>query len=84
MWPISSFYSDRQGNPYIENHHIIWLSQGNKDSINNTVALCTNCHCKMHVVNSADDIQKLLQAVKVIAVYKNYKINDKHSEYGGE
>lgn len=33
----------------METHHVVWLSQG-ADSVDNTVALCPNCHRKMHIV----------------------------------
>lgn len=34
--------------PYLEVHHILPLSQGGKDTIENVVALCPNCHRKRH------------------------------------
>lgn len=40
-------------------HHIIWLLGGGEDTIQNTVALCPNCHRKMHVLNLEFDLQKL-------------------------
>ena len=52
----------RNGEPYLETHHIVWLSKGGEDSINNVVALCPNCHKKMHYLNSSDDILKLKQS----------------------
>ena len=45
--------------PYLESHHIVWLSRGGPDCPKNTVALCPNCHRKMHVVNAKKDIEKL-------------------------
>lgn len=53
-------FNDNYGNPYLESHHIIWLSKGGDDSIENMVALCPNCHRKMHVIANEQDI-KLLQ-----------------------
>lgn len=47
------------GEPYLESHHVIWLSQGGQDSIENTVALCPNCHRKMHIINGQADVAKL-------------------------
>ncbi|MET0016468.1 HNH endonuclease [Oscillibacter sp.] len=52
-------FKDKDGNPYLESHHINWLSAGGADSIENTVALCPNCHRKMHIVNSLEDVAKL-------------------------
>jgi 5-methylcytosine-specific restriction protein A len=45
--------------PYLEVHHIIWLSKGGNDDIDNTVALCPNCHKKMHILNLDKDIECL-------------------------
>ena len=54
-------FKDSKGQPYLETHHIQWLANGGEDSITNTVALCPNCHRKMHVLNSITDKEKLLQ-----------------------
>lgn len=54
-------FNDKNGNPYLESHHIIWLSEGGSDELSNTVALCPNCHKKMHIVNDEMDVQKLLK-----------------------
>ena len=34
--------------PYLEVHHKTWLSRGGKDSVENAIALCPNCHRKIH------------------------------------
>ena len=52
-------FANASNEPYLESHHIVWLAHGGSDSIENTVALCPNCHRKMHVVNDAKDIRKL-------------------------
>lgn len=52
-------FKDKKGQPYLETHHIEWLSEGGEDSIKNTVALCPNCHRKMHALNIQADIEKL-------------------------
>ncbi len=54
-------FNDKNGEPYLEAHHIVWLSKGGKDSTSNTVALCPNCHKRMHVLDSIDDVDKLLR-----------------------
>lgn len=59
-------FNKANGNPYLESHHIIWLSEGGEDSIENTVALCPNCHRKMHIVNLPEDVQRLKERNKVI------------------
>lgn len=52
-------FNDCGGKPYLETHHIIWLSEGGDDSVENVVALCPNCHTKMHVLNVESDVEKL-------------------------
>jgi len=48
-------FRNRDGEPYLETHHVKPLSEGGEDSILNTVALCPNCHRKMHVLGKEDD-----------------------------
>ena len=59
-------FNDKNGNPYLESHHIIWLCEGGADTLENTAALCPNCHRKMHIVNNEDDVNKLLEKNKDI------------------
>jgi 5-methylcytosine-specific restriction protein A len=54
-------FKDRDGAPFLEIHHIVWLSRGGDDTIENTVALCPNCHRKMHLLDLERDKKKLLQ-----------------------
>lgn len=57
-------FQNKSGIPYLEAHHIIWLSEGGIDSIGNTAALCPNCHRKMHVLNKESDKKKLTKLAK--------------------
>lgn len=59
----SAPFKDRDGDPYLECHHIVWLSKGGTDSIDNCVALCPNCHRKMHIVALEDDIKLLKKSI---------------------
>lgn len=34
--------------PYLEVHHVVWLSKGGEDTVENTLALCPNCHREAH------------------------------------
>lgn len=52
-------FTDKNGEPYLECHHIDWVSQGGIDSVDNCVALCPNCHRKMHILNQTRDIESL-------------------------
>jgi len=60
-------FNSSNGEPYLEVHHIVWLSKGGLDAIENAVALCPNCHRKMHVKNNENDIQLLISIAKSLA-----------------
>ncbi len=57
-------FLDKYGEPYLEAHHVIWLADGGTDSIDNVVALCPNCHRKMHICDDNEDVQKLLRVAR--------------------
>lgn len=42
------FISRQTGRPYLEVHHIKMLKDRGRDTIDNVVALCPNCHRKRH------------------------------------
>ena len=52
-------FRDKRNEAYLECHHVVWLAQGGEDTIANTVALCPNCHRKMHVLNRNADKERL-------------------------
>lgn len=52
-------FCDHSGEPFLETHHIIPLANEGTDSIENVVALCPNCHRKMHVLNLPADVTTL-------------------------
>ena len=55
-------FKTKDGSPYLETHHIVWLSNGGEDTPENTVALCPNCHRKMHSLNLKKDRDFLIDA----------------------
>jgi 5-methylcytosine-specific restriction protein A len=57
------FYN-KKGEPYLECHHIIWIAKGGPDEVDNAVALCPNCHRKMHSLDEAADVEYLKKVVK--------------------
>ena len=57
-------FDDQNGDPYLECHHIDWLSKGGMDSAENCVALCPNCHRRMHILNDPADINTLKAKIK--------------------
>jgi 5-methylcytosine-specific restriction protein A len=54
-------FKNARNEGYLECHHIVWLAKGGQDTVANTVALCPNCHRKMHVLNRKTDREKLKQ-----------------------
>ena len=52
-------FQNKKHEGYLECHHIVWLAKGGEDTVANTVALCPNCHRKMHVLNRKMDKEKL-------------------------
>ena len=52
-------FKKKNGDPYLEVHHVEQLSKGGDDTIENAVALCPNCHRKMHSLGLQSDIKKL-------------------------
>ena len=42
------FLRKSNGSPYLEVHHIIPLSEDGTDTLENVLALCPNCHRKVH------------------------------------
>lgn len=63
-------FQDKDGKPYLEAHHVIWLGEGGTDSLDNIVALCPNCHRKMHTLDLEEDVDKLL------SIARSYKRNN--------
>lgn len=52
-------FKSKKGEPYLETHHIVWLARGGEDSIANTVALCPNCHRRVHELEASADVKAL-------------------------
>ena len=52
-------FSDRYGDPFLEIHHIVPLPEGGPDTIENVVALCPNCHRKVHILQLPGDVARL-------------------------
>lgn len=58
-------FKNKDGELYLETHHVEWLSKGGTDTLDNTVALCPNCHRKMHVLDLEEDKSEL----KLVAAF---------------
>lgn len=55
-------FLDADDQPFLESHHIVWLSRGGDDVTENTVALCPNCHRELHHGPRREALQALLLA----------------------
>jgi len=53
-------FTTKKNEPYLETHHIIWLSEGGEDTVKNTAALCPNCHRRVHILKDPEDQKDLL------------------------
>ena len=60
---LAAPFRDRNGEPFLEIHHIIPLEEGGTDTIENVAALCPNCHRKMHELNLPADVVRLRNRV---------------------
>ena len=60
----SAPFKRKDGTPFLEVHHIQWISRGGPDTIENTVSLCPNCHKKMHILDIGSDKTKLESVAK--------------------
>lgn len=56
---VDAPFHDKHGQPFLEVHHIHYLSKGGSDSIYNVVALCPNCHRKIHQLEIEEDVKKI-------------------------
>jgi hypothetical protein len=52
------------GRPFLEVHHLEWLSRGGADTPDNAVALCPDCHRRMHELDLEDDRSRLARVLK--------------------
>ena len=57
-------FIDKHGEPYLESHHVIRLADGGQDTMDNVVAVCPNCHRKLHVLQDSVDVITLKNVAK--------------------
>lgn len=56
-------FEDPEGVPYLEVHHIAPVADEDSDVPSNAVALCPNCHRKIELCPSPEDLKKLARLV---------------------
>lgn len=67
------------GHMFLECHHLVYLSNAGADAIYNTVALCPNCHRKMHLglkKEVDESFDELLQKVNSYLKYESVIFQD--------
>ena len=57
-------FKDKNNEPYLEAHHVKRLADGGSDSMDNVVAICPNCHCRMHILNEEKDQELLVEVAR--------------------
>jgi 5-methylcytosine-specific restriction endonuclease McrA len=58
-------FTSKTGEPYLHAHHIHELSDGGSDTVDTVVALCPNCHYRVHHGEDGDEYnQELLEVVQ--------------------
>ena len=65
---------DKNGRPYLESHHVITLAENGPDAIYNTVAICPNCHRRIHMLHQKEDVERLSKVIM------NYLLSDEDKE----
>jgi len=51
-----AFLKSKNNIPYLEVHHLRKLSDNGSDTVTNAVAICANCHRKLHYANNRDEL----------------------------
>lgn len=75
MCGSEALFIDKKGLPYLEEHHVVRLADGGADAIDNAVALCPNCHRRVHVVGTKKIQKSLFQRLMAYAeLEKQYNV----------
>lgn len=62
-------FSRPDGSAYLELHHLLPLSEGGEDTIGNALAVCPNCHRRLH---HGADKEKLISEIRMKVGRLNY------------
>lgn len=61
---VDAPFIDKNGEPFLESHHVLKLADGGEDTIYNCAGICPNCHRKCHSLNLKEDFDKLMGLMK--------------------
>lgn len=51
-------FERNDGSPYLEVHHVHPLAEGGSDTVENTIAVCPNCHRNLHFGKYKNEIKQ--------------------------
>jgi predicted HNH restriction endonuclease len=54
-------FTDENGSPYLETHHVDELGEGGEDSPDKVVAICPNCHKQLHHGRNKKELNEYLR-----------------------
>jgi hypothetical protein len=57
-------FAGKDGKPYCEVHHIVPLSEGGRDTIDNTACICPGHHREVHLGARATELRRMLTALR--------------------
>ncbi|WP_175852466.1 EVE domain-containing protein [Burkholderia cepacia] len=60
-----TLFEDQNGNPYCEVHHIVPLSEGGVDTIENVVCLCPTHHKEAHFGKRSGDLRAQFHKIRI-------------------
>jgi 5-methylcytosine-specific restriction endonuclease McrA len=78
-------FTSADGLPYLEVHHVQQLAHGGPDTVENAVALCPNCHRRLHLSDDAAvQVERLRSKVARLAGGSRRQARSSASESAGE
>ncbi len=51
-------FERNDGSPYLEVHHVLPLVEGGSDTVENTIAVCPNCHRNLHFGKNKNELKQ--------------------------
>jgi 5-methylcytosine-specific restriction enzyme A len=69
---VAAPFSLPSGRPYLEVHHVLRLADGGPDVVENAIALCPNCHRRLHYAADAENYRcRMIASVERLVDFKN-------------
>ncbi|WP_414672517.1 HNH endonuclease [Lactovum miscens] len=55
---------EKNGIPFLHVHHIEYRSNGEKETIENSIAICSNCHAIINQLERNEDKKQVIKKVR--------------------